>query len=91
MVCRERTPTEDDVHNRMVVDSGPSVVENCSCHLRGFRHFPHLDLNTSEQVVDHTVFYVLEMSRILGPASIFRNPGMTSIPKGGLTFSERRV
>jgi hypothetical protein len=24
----------------MVVDSGPSVAENCSCQL--FRHFPHL-------------------------------------------------
>ena len=35
------------------------------------------------------VFYVLEMSRILGPASIFRNPGMTSIPKGGLTKTKK--
>ncbi len=32
--------TYDDVHNGMVVDSGPSVAENCNSHL--FRHFPHL-------------------------------------------------
>jgi len=35
----QRTDTHDDVHNGMVVDSGPSVAENCSCQL--FRHFPH--------------------------------------------------
>jgi hypothetical protein len=36
----QRTDTHDDVDDGMVVDSGPSMAENCSCQL--FRHFPHL-------------------------------------------------
>ena len=31
------------------------------------------------------IWYVIEIVRILGSASIFRNTGMTTIPKGGLS------
>ena len=37
------------------------------------------------------VYYVFEISRLLGPASISRNPGMTTIPKGALTKNQQKL
>ena len=36
------------------------------------------------------VCYVMEIQRILGPAAIFRNPGMPNIPRGALTSRNRK-
>ena len=37
------------------------------------------------------ICYVIEIARILGSSSIFRNPGMTTIPKGGLVNNQQRL
>jgi len=37
------------------------------------------------------VYYVFEISRLLGPASISRNPGMSTIPKGALTKNQQKL
>jgi hypothetical protein len=36
------------------------------------------------------VYYVFEISRLLGPASISRNPGMSTIPKDALTKNQQK-
>ncbi len=37
------------------------------------------------------VYYVFEISRLLGPASISRNPGMPTIPRGALTKNQQKL
>ena len=37
------------------------------------------------------VYYVFEISRLLGPPSISRNPGMPTIPKGVLTKNQQKL